>query len=149
MDETLRQLGEILLKAVPTLFLVILLHFYLKYMFFKPLEKVLHERYLATEGARKVAQESLARATAKTAEYEAAIRAARNQIYQAEEQIHKRLQEKETAELTAARQRAEGLVKEAKAQLAHDVELAKAGLAQESDLLANQIAESMLRGSAA
>lgn len=149
MDATLRQLGEILLKAVPTFVLVVLLHFYLKYIFFKPLAKVLHERYLATEGARKVAKESLERASAKTAEYEAAIRAARNQIYQAEEQIHKQLQEKETADLTAARQHAEALVKEAKAQLAHDVELAKAGLAQESELLANQIAESMLRRSAA
>jgi F-type H+-transporting ATPase subunit b len=149
MEATLHQLGEILLKAVPTFLLVVLLHFYLKYIFFKPMGKVLHERYLATEGARKVAQESLARATAKTAEYEAAIRAARNQIYQADEQIFRQLQEKETAELTAARQHAEALVKEAKAQLARDVELAKAGLAQESELLANQIAESMLRRSAA
>jgi len=149
MEATLHQLGEILLKAVPTFLLVVLLHFYLKYIFFKPMEKVLHERYLATEGARKVAQESLARATAKTAEYEAAIRAARNQIYQAGEQIHKQLQEKETADLTAARQRAEALLKEAKAQLGRDVELAKAGLAGESELLANQIAESMLRRSAA
>jgi F-type H+-transporting ATPase subunit b len=149
MEETFHQLGEILLKAVPTFFLVALLHFYLKSMFFKPLEKVLHERYLATEGARKVARESQERATAKTAEYQAAIRAARNQIYQTEEQIHKQLQEKETADLTAARQHADALVKEAKAQLANDVELAKAGLARESELLANQIADSLLRRSAA
>ena len=149
MDSTLHQLGEILLKAVPTFLLVVLLHFYLKYIFFKPLAKVLHERYLATEGARKVAQESLERASAKTARYEAALRAARNEIYQAEEQIQKRLQEKETADLTAARQHAEALVKGAKAQLAGDVELAKTGLAQESELLANQIADSLLRGSAA
>ncbi|HEV3196306.1 MAG TPA: hypothetical protein VGZ73_00320 [Bryobacteraceae bacterium] len=149
MEATLHQLGEILLKAVPTFLLVVLLHFYLKYIFFKPLERVLHERYLATEGARKIAQESLARAASKTAEYEAALRAARNEIYQAEEQVHKQLQEKETADLMAARQQAEALVKEAKAQLARDVESAKAGLAPESELLANQIAESMLRRSAA
>jgi F-type H+-transporting ATPase subunit b len=149
MDSTLHQLGEILLKAVPTFFLVVLLHFYLKYIFFKPLAKVLHERYLATEGARKAARESLERASAKTAEYEAALRAARNQIYLSEEQIQKQLQEKETADLTAARQHAEALVKEAKAQLAGDVELAKAGLARDSELLANQIADSLLRRSAA
>jgi F-type H+-transporting ATPase subunit b len=149
MGQTFQQLGEILLRAVPTFFFVVLLHFYLKYMFFRPLEKVLHERYLATEGARKVARESLERATAKTAEYEAALRAARNQIYQAGEQIYKQLQEKETADLTTARQHAEALIKEAKAQLAQDVELAKAGLARESDLLASEIADSMLRRSAA
>ena len=149
MESTLHQLGEILLKAVPTFFLVVLHHFYLKNMFFKPLGRVLHQRYLATEGACKLAKESLERAAAKAAEYEAAIRAARGEVYQAQEQIHKRLQEKESADLTVARQRAEAVVQEAKAQLAQDVELAKAGLARESDLLANQIAESMLRRSAA
>src|ERR1017187_10850340 len=138
MDSTLHQLGEILLKAVPTIFLVVLLHFYLKYVFLKPMAKVLHERYLATEGARKVAQESLERASAKTTQYQAAIYAARSEIYQAGEQIQKRLQEKEAADLRTARQHAEALVKEAKAQLARDVELAKAGLAQDSDLLANE-----------
>jgi F-type H+-transporting ATPase subunit b len=149
MDSTLRQLGEILLNAVPTFLLVVLLHFYLKYIFFKPLARVLDERYRATEGARKVARESLERAGVKAAEYEAALRAARSEVYRAGEQIHKQLQEKETADLTVARQHAEALVKEAKAQLARDVELAKGGLARESELLANQIADSLLRRSAA
>ena len=54
MDATLHALGEILLKAVPTVLLVVVLHFYLKYVFFKPLKKVLEERYNATEGARKL-----------------------------------------------------------------------------------------------
>ena len=50
MEETLRALGGILLKAVPTFILVILLHFYLKFIFFKPLQRVLRLRYEATEG---------------------------------------------------------------------------------------------------
>ncbi|HTS27721.1 MAG TPA: hypothetical protein VMH81_17725 [Bryobacteraceae bacterium] len=134
---------------MPTFFFVVFLHFYLKYMFFKPLEKVLHERYLATEGARQIARESLERASAKTAEYEAALRAARTEIYQAAEQLHKQLQEKETAELTAARHRGEALIEEAKAQLGKDVEAAKAGLAQQAESLANRIADALLRRSAA
>jgi F-type H+-transporting ATPase subunit b len=149
MEETLHQLGEILLRAVPTLFFVVLLHFFLKFMFFRPLEKVLQERYLATEGARKLAKESLERAAAKVAEYEAKIRAVRTEVYKGQEQMYKQLQEKETAELTSARHRAEALVKEAKAQLGEDVHLAKAGIARDNDLLANQITESFLRGSAA
>ena len=40
----------------------------MKSVFFKPLEKVLHKRYEATEGARKQAAESLERAAAKAAE---------------------------------------------------------------------------------
>src|ERR1039457_7455677 len=45
MDATLHALGGILLKAVPTFRLVLALHFYLKSIFFKPLEKVLGQRY--------------------------------------------------------------------------------------------------------
>lgn len=149
MDATLHALGGILLKAVPTFLLVVLLHFYLKSVFFKPLEKVLHQRYEATEGARQLAGQSLERAAAKTAEYEAAMRAARAQVYQAQEQLHKQLQEHEAAELAAARQRAEAAVKQAKALLAQDVEAAKAGLERDSEMLANQIVESILRRNAA
>ena len=149
MEATLHALGGILLKAVPTFLLLVLLHFYLKGIFFKPLQKVLRQRYEATEGARKLAAESLERAAAKTVEYQAAMRAARGEIYQAQEQLHKRLQDGEFAELTAARRRAEAAVEEAKAQLSSDVEAAKAGLARDSDLLADQIAESILRRDAA
>jgi F-type H+-transporting ATPase subunit b len=149
MEATQHALGGILLKAVPTFLLIVLLHFYLKGIFLKPLQKVLRQRYEATEGARKLAAESLERAAAKTAEYQAAMRAARAEIYQAQEQAHKRLQEGEFAELTAARRSAEAAVQEAKSQLSSDVEAAKAGLARDSELLADQIAESILRRNAA
>jgi F-type H+-transporting ATPase subunit b len=149
MDAMLHALGGILLRAVPTFLLVVLLHFYLKGFLFKPLQKVLRQRYEATEGARKAAGEGLDRAAAKTAEYQTAMRAARAGIYQAQEQAHKRLQEAEMAELTAARQRAEAAVHDARTQLASDVEAAKAGLARDSERLADQIAESILRRNAA
>jgi len=149
MDAMLHALGGILLKAVPTFLLVVLLHFYLKGVLFKPLQKVLRQRYEATEGARKLADESLERAAAKSAEYQDAMRAARGEIYQAQEQAHKRLQEGEFAELGAARKRAEAAVREAKTLLARDVEAAKASLAPDSELLANQIVESILRRTAA
>jgi hypothetical protein len=77
------------------------------------------------------------------------MRAARAEIYQAQEQAHKRLQEGEFAELTAARRSAEAAVQEVKSQLSSDVEAAKAGLARDSELLADQIAESILRRNAA
>jgi len=46
MDETLRALGGILLRAIPTFVLVVLLHFYLKFVFFKPLQRVLRQRWV-------------------------------------------------------------------------------------------------------
>ncbi len=149
MEDTLRALGEILLKAVPTFLLVIFLHFYLKKMFFKPLERVLRQRFEATEGARKLAEQALERASARTAEYEAAIRAARSELYQAQEKFYKQLQESQSAQIAAARQSAEAGIHEAKAQLADDVKAAKLSLAQTSEALANEIADTILRGHAA
>ena len=145
----LHALGGILLRAVPTFLLVILLHFYLKSMFFKPLEKVLHQRYEATEGARKLAEQSLEQAAAKTARYEAELRAAKAAMYQAQEQLRKQLQEREAAGVAEARTRADAAIKLAKTQLAADVEAAKASLAADSESLANQIAETILRRNAA
>ena len=149
MEATVHALGGILLRAVPTLVLVIFLHFYLKFVFFKPLEKVLHRRYEATEGARRLAEESMARAAAKAAEYEAAMRSARGEVYLEQERLHKKLQEQQAAALAAARKQAEGAIREAKARLGEDVESAKTGFARESDLLAAQIAETILQRSAA
>jgi len=145
----LHALGGILLRAVPTFLLVILLHFYLKIVFFKPLEKVLHQRYEATEGARKLAEQSLEQAAAKTASYEAQLHAAKAEMYQAQERLHQELQEREAAALAGARARADAAVKQAKAQLAADVEAAKTSIAADSESLANQIAETILRRKAA
>ncbi len=149
MEATLHALGGVLLKAVPTFLLVFLLTFYLRIVFYGPLEKVLRQRWEATEGARQAAGQSLERASARAAEYEAAMRAARAEVYQRQEQLHRELLEREAAELATARQRAEGAVRDAKTRLAQDMEEAKAGLARDSDLLADQIVESILRRSAA
>jgi F-type H+-transporting ATPase subunit b len=149
MDKILHQLGELLLTALPTFLLLIFLTYYLKLMFFSPLEKVLRQRYDATEGARKLADRAFQRAAAKTAEYEATLRAARSEIYQAQEQAYKEFQERAAAEIAAARSRSDAAVREAKRQLAEEVEAAKASLANDSDALAAQIAESILRRRAA
>jgi len=149
MDEMFHDLGQLLLHALPTFLLVVALNFYLKYMFFKPLEKVLQQRYEASEGARKLAAEALERAAAKTAQYEAALRAARSEVYQAQERAHRQLADRQGAELLAARRRAEQLVREAQRQLAQDAETLQRELVRGSDALADQIADSILRGRAA
>lgn len=149
MDALLHDLGQLMLKALPTFLLVVALNFYLKYVFFKPLEKVLRQRYDATEGARKLAAEALERAAAKTAQLEAALRAARAEVYQAQEEAHRQLADRQAAELLAARQHAEELVRDAQRQLAADADVLKRELAAGSDALAGQIADSILRGRAA
>jgi len=144
MEQTLHALGEILLKAVPTFVLVLLLYAYLARMFFRPLDKVLQKRYEATEGARKLADESLAKAAAKAAEYEKAMRAARSEVYSEFEQLRRQLQDERSRALEQARKQAERQLAEAKAQLEQEVLQLKRNLAGESDALAARIAESIL-----
>jgi F-type H+-transporting ATPase subunit b len=149
MDETLRQLGGVLLRAVPTFILVVLLHFYLKYIFFKPLGRILRQRYEATEGARKLAEASLAKASEKAADYEAALRAARAETYKDLEQLRRQLQDDRAVAVREARARAEAAVAQAKAALAAEVADLKKTLEAESDALADRIADKILRGRAA
>jgi F0F1-type ATP synthase membrane subunit b/b' len=149
MDAIFQQLGELLRRAIPTVLIVILIHFYLKYIFFKPLGSVLHQRFEATEGAKQLSEESLKRAAAKAAEYEAAIRQARGDVYQSQDQVHRQLQEQEARALADSRARVEARIKEAKQALHADVEAAKVQLAAETGLLADQIADSILGRSAA
>jgi len=149
MDKIIHQLGDLFLTALPTFLLILFLNYYLKYVFFKPLEKALGRRYDATEGARKLAEESLQRAASKTAEYEAILRAARGEIYKAQEMAHQELQGRIAAEIAEARAHSDAAIRQVRAELALEVEAAKAGLAQDSETLANQIAESILRRRAA
>ncbi len=149
MEATLQALGRILLNGLPTFFLVILLHFYLKRTFFRPMEKTLAARFDATEGARKAAERSLQDADKRIAEYQASIRAARGEIYIEQEKLRKELQERQAAQLEAARQNAAARLADAKAQIAAETASARQSLAADSDALANEITESILRRRAA
>lgn len=145
METTLNALRDILLKAVPTFILVVLLHFYLRKIFFGPLEKILRQRYEATEGARKQAMASLTLADAKAAEYEAALREARAEIYREQEAARQQWRQEQDSAGRAARTAAASQVEAAKAALAAEAEQAKLRLASESQSLSAQIAAAILR----
>ncbi|HUP03245.1 MAG TPA: hypothetical protein VMU19_04615 [Bryobacteraceae bacterium] len=149
MSQTLHSLGGILLRAIPTFLLVFLLCIYLKNVFFKPLEKILKQRYDATGGAKKAAADTMERASAKAGEYDRAIRAATVEIYQAQERTFKELEDKRAADTAAARERAASLIRDAKIQLAAEAEAAKTRLSTDVESLAGEIADSILRRSAA
>ena len=149
MEATLQALGGILLRAIPTFLLVVALHFYLKLIFFQPLQRVLRQRFEATQGARELAEASLKRAAEKTTEYEAALRAARAETYKELEQLRKQTQDERAAGVRQARAQAEAAIAQAKAELAVQVAGLKRQLEVESDVLADQIASKILRGRAA
>ena len=139
-------LGGLLLRALPTFLLVVLLHFYLKYVFFAPLDKVLAARSQATEGARVEAQASLETASRKAAEYEAAIRAAHGEIHREQEETRRKWRQEQAAASVGSRRNASEMVRQARVQLAGEVAEAQRVLAGESDRLASVIADSILRG---
>ncbi len=149
MEATLHALGRIVLFGLPTSFLVILLCIYLKAMYFKPFQKMLAARYEATEGARKAAEESLARTNAKAQEFDAALQQARQEIYSEQEQYLKKLRDQQASETEAALRAAEARLAQAREQLAADAASARSSLAAQADVLASQIADAILNGRAA
>jgi len=148
MDATLDALYNIILRGLPTFFLVLLLHFYLKSTFFKPIEKVLRDRFDATVGARKKAAEAVARAGQKAAEYEGAIRHARTEIYKLNEETRKALAAEITAQFADEKKAAETKLAEAKVVVATEVAEARQGLLAETESLAEAITASILRRTA-
>jgi len=149
MEQTLQSLGGILLKSIPTIVFLIILHFYLKAMLFGPLGRILKQRRALTEGARKVAEDSLAAATRKADEYDVKLREARGVVYKEQEDMRKRWLEEQGNEVAQARTRMEASVKTAREALAADAAAAQASLKDASSALADQIAETVLGGKAA
>src|SRR5260370_16969179 len=90
MEQTLQALSGILLKAIPTVFLLIILHFYLKAMLFRPLQKVLKQREELTAGARRAAEQSLAAAERKAQDYKTKLRDPRAEVYKEQEETRRR-----------------------------------------------------------
>src|SRR6202789_997992 len=103
MDKTLHDLGGIVLEGLPTFFLVLILALFVKYLYLKPLEKVLAERFRLTEGARKSAEESLKNADTKVAEYQDALSKARADIYKEQADFLTRLHAEQSGEIQKVR----------------------------------------------
>jgi F-type H+-transporting ATPase subunit b len=148
MEQTLQALGGILLKAIPTVILLLILHAYLRAVLFAPLEKMLKQRDDLTVGARKAADQSLAAAEAKAAEYEAKLREARAVVYKEQEETRRRWLEDQSAQVAQSRSAAEVAVSKAKQDLAAEAGAARDSLAGTSSALADQIATSLLSGRA-
>ena len=120
-------LKNILIGAIPTFILVWLLFLYIDRVFLRPLQATLKKRREATSGLRESAEASIAQAEKKTAEYEAALRAARAEV------------------LRQAHERGEQAAKAAREQIRGDADAAKKTLAAESDAIASSIAQAILK----
>ena len=145
MEEILRQLGELLLGAVPTIVLFLLLYACYAVLVHKPLERVLAERRRRTVGAMEEAKAAIARADAKAAEHEERLREGRVAIYKAQEVRRQKVLEARAESLAQARKAAEARVSEARAGLERDMTEAKAHLQAQGDALAADVMRTILK----
>jgi F-type H+-transporting ATPase subunit b len=146
MEQMLHSAGALLIQALPTFFIVVLLHWYLKTTLFQPLEKTLAERHAATQGAREKAAAALQSAERKVAEYDEKLRDAKGKIYQEQEAWRKSTLDEQNALLGKAREENLAQIATAKASILAETESARTTLRGEAEALSNQIVAAVLKG---
>src|ERR1700738_1056706 len=144
MDETLHQLGELLLGAVPTVVLLTLLYALYANLVHKPLRRVLEERRSKTEGAVEKSRADIAAAEARTAEYEQRLREARATVFRAQEARRQAAIQARANAIAEARSRAQAQVQAAKKDIEKDRGAAQAALQGEAATLAHEIVRRVL-----
>ena len=145
MDETLRQLGELLLGSVPTVILLALLYALYTTIVHKPLQRVLAERRSKTEGAIEKSRADIAAAEARTAEYEQKLREARAAIFRAQEARRQAVLQARTNALNEARHKAQAQVQAAKKDIENDRAAAEKSLPANAAALAQEIVRRVLQ----
>jgi len=149
MEQTLRQLGELLLGSVPTVILLAITYLLYLFLVYRPLTAVLAERRHRTEGAMEKARADIAAAEARTAEYEQRLREARQKIFKSLEDRRKQAARIRSEALNQAHARAREQVQEAREHLQQDKQQAITQLQSEAGRLAQEIVRTVLRPVAA
>jgi F0F1-type ATP synthase membrane subunit b/b' len=142
--EILHQLGELFLQAVPTVVIVFLFYFFMKWAFFTPIQKAMAERSARVEGARKEAAEIEAAAKKELDDYNEALRKARGEIYAEQETARQAVLDDRARLLKAMRARTQEMVEAAKKRIAADFAASRAEVERTSPMLANEIVRMIL-----
>ena len=149
MEQTLHQLGELLLAAIPTVVLLLVLFGLYRVLVAGPLGRILEERYARTEGAQHQARSDIEAAEARTAEYVQRIREARAAMFKAMESRHQLAIQARAAAAAQARAAADARIKQAKQEIEQEMVAARDGLQEESERLATEIIHAILNVGAA
>lgn len=144
MDETLRQVGNLLLGSVPTIIFFLILFGLYTVIVHRPLMRVLSERRARTQGAIEKAKADIASAEARTAEYEQKLRDARLALFKAQEARRSQAAQARAAVIAEARKNAHAQVEQARAALENDKAAAKTSLQAEAGRLAQEIIRTVL-----
>jgi F-type H+-transporting ATPase subunit b len=145
VDQTLQQLGELLLGAVPTVILLAVLYGLYKAIVHKPLQQVLAERRSKTEGAIEKSKADIAAADARTSEYEQRLREARAAVFRAQEARRQASFQARTKAVNNARSEAQAQVQAAKADIEKDRAAAEQALQGQAAALAQEIVRRVLQ----
>jgi len=145
MDETLRQIGELLLGSIPTIIFFVLLFGFYVVIVHKPLARVLAERHARTQGAIEKARADIATAEARTTEYEKRLRDARLALFKAQEARRVRAAQARAESLAEARKRAQAQIEQARATIEGDKKVAMSSLDAEVGRLAAEIIRTVLQ----
>ena len=139
MDETFRQISELLLGSIPTIIFFLLLYGLYTVLVHRPLAGVLAERHARTQGAIEKARADIALAEQRTAEYEQRLRDARIAILKAQEARRTLASKAREAALAQARTQSQAQVQQARAAIEQDKLAAKTTLEAEAGRLATEI----------
>jgi len=145
MDQTLHQLGGLLLGAVPTVILLTLLYALYSAIVHRPLQRVLAERRSKTEGAVEKSRADIAAAEARTSEYEQRLREARAAVFRAQEARRQAALDARSKAVNEARGKAQAQVQAAKKDIEADRVAAQAGLQKDASALAEEIVRRVLQ----
>lgn len=144
MDEILKQLGALVLGAVPTMIFFIVLVVAYTLLVHKPLQRVLAERRARTVGAIATANTAIAAADANSRKYEDALRAARAQVYAAREERIKRWNLEREAAVAEARKAAQQRVEIARKEIEESAKAARTQVEAGVAALSAQILKAVL-----
>jgi len=144
MEQIVNQLGELFLAAVPTVIVVFLFYLFLKWSFFGPIERVLHERAAKIEGAHKERERLRAEAREQDRVYREALRKARLEILAEQEAARRVMLDERSAVVQQARSAATEEVHAARKRIAGEMAAAKDDLEASSKQLAEEIARAIL-----
>ncbi|HEX7893539.1 MAG TPA: ATP synthase F0 subunit B [Terriglobales bacterium] len=144
MDETLRQIGGLLLGSVPTIIFFLLLYGLYTVLVHKPLTRVLAERRARTQGAIEKARTDVAAAESRTAEYEEKLRDARIALFKAQEARRAKASQLRAQAVAEARYKAQAQLEAARNAIEQDKVAAKQNLESEAGRLATEIIRTVL-----
>lgn len=145
MDETLRELGELLLRSIPTIICFLVAYFGYRVIVHKPLLRVLEERRAKTQGAIEKARADIAAAETKMAEYEQRLHEAKLALFRTQETRRAKVLEARTEFMNEARRHAAARVAEARAAIEREMDSAKVGLEADAEKLAREVIATILR----